>query len=89
MGLSKKSPFSPKVKISEHDIILRNDLWGKNTTVNWNDLEKIELGSYRLTFYKEGSYFTYHLDTIKETSIAIKQAIREAGKHKEVLITGC
>ncbi len=89
IGLSKKSPFAPKVKVTEHDIVLRKDLFGKNTNVFWSDLEKIELGSYRLTFYKEKSYFTYHLDTTKETSIAIKHAIREAGHHKNIRVTGC
>lgn len=88
LGLSKKSPFAPKVIITMDAIILRSRLFGSNTKVDWNDLQKIELGLYRLTFYKDKSYFTYHLDTTKETSIAIKHAIREAGNHKNVLVTG-
>ncbi|MGB0390714.1 MAG: hypothetical protein ACPGRC_02625 [Salibacteraceae bacterium] len=88
LGLSKKSPFAPKVKITDQDIILRKDIIGKNTKVKWDVIEKIELGSYQLTFHKKDSYFTFHLDTTKESSIAIKQAIKKAGNHKNVLITG-
>ncbi|MFT6802245.1 MAG: hypothetical protein ACJA2N_001431 [Salibacteraceae bacterium] len=88
LGLSKKSRYSPKIKITEDQIIIKEKIFSRQKALAWSTLEKIEFGSYSLLFFKPNHSFTFKLDTTKETSIAIKQALRKIGESKNIVITG-
>lgn len=88
VGLSKKSRFSPKFRITNDQIIFKDKIFAGERSVKWNSLSKIELGSYKVTFYKPNKKFTFNLDTTKENSITIKTSLREAANLKGVEISG-
>lgn len=88
IGLSKKSRFSPKLKISDDQIIFKEKIFSGQKIIPWNSVNQIQLGSYKATFITRNKKFTLKFDTHKENSIAIKQALREASITKGVEIVG-
>ena len=86
--LSEKSPFSPKVKIMDDYILLKNGFWSAAKKLNWETIQKIEFGSYKIIFHQTEKDFIFKYEADSEVSIQIKKALRAAGEEKTISVTG-
>lgn len=88
IGLSKKSKFSPKVKLTESQLILKDKIFSGQIVIPWNKIDQIELSSYKIVLHTNNITIPFTLDTTKENSIAIKKALREGGRLKNITVIG-
>jgi hypothetical protein len=87
-ALSEKSPFSPKVKITDTFVLLKNGFWSGSKKLMWEYINQIEFGSYKITFHHTGKDFVFKYDSDSEVSIQIKKAIRAGGEEKNISVIG-
>lgn len=85
---NENSSFAPKVKISNDHIILKNDLWSRSKKIKWTDIKSIQFNSFRLYFTLREEQFTFNYSSDADTSIQIKEALREIAKDKNITILG-
>lgn len=81
----KESKFIPKIEISPEVILLKTSWIRSAKRINWQELERIQLGSYRIAFHyktKETEVFEYSHNAA--TSKAIKSALRDKGAMNNV-----
>lgn len=88
IGLSKKSRFSPKIKIEENALTIKEGLWSGISRFNWDDIKQIKLGSYKIWVTSNGKEKKFNLDSTSQISIEIKKAIREIGLQKNITVIG-
>lgn len=88
LGLSEKSPFSPKVKITPDYILLKNGFWSGSTKLAWSEINRIELQSYKIIFNLSSSDFIFKYDSDSAVSVKIKVELRKACTETNTPITG-
>lgn len=88
IGLSKNSKFSPKVKLTESELVLKKTIFSGQIIIPWDKIKKMELKSFKIFIHTSTRSIPFILDTTKENSIAIKLALREVGETKNIMVTG-
>lgn len=85
IAMFPKFNFSPRVVLTDSEIRIKPEIYNKMSTLNWNSMNKVQLGSYRLSFLlKDGSTQTFVLPRLKTISIRIKDAISETCTAKDI-----
>ncbi len=85
---STKSKFSPKVKIDDQTIELKDGMWKPARILKWSDVSSITFQSYELNFRLQDSVYKFTYDTNPENSREIKQTIRKLAERKNIEVTG-
>lgn len=85
---SEKSNLSPKVKVDDSEILLRNSLWNKNLIIKWIDISSIAFQPYKIVIRSQDSLSSFSYETNAETSREIKQTIRDFAERKNVEVIG-
>ena len=86
--LSEKSPFSPKVKITDDSLLLKSGFWSRSKKLSWRNIQKIDIGSYKVTFHDTTKDFVFKYEADAEVSIQLKKAIRLAAQEKHIPVIG-
>ena len=87
-ALAEKSRFSPKIKITDHFVLLKNGFWSGSKKITWDTIKQIEFGSYTLIFQLQNECYSFKYNADAQVSIEIKKALREAGKEKNIPVIG-
>ncbi len=85
---SERSKYSPKVKLSDDEIVFRLEPFKANIVIQWADIRSISLMSYSLAFELAESRKVIKYRTSGEISIEIKEAIRDFAEQKGVIVDG-
>jgi hypothetical protein len=82
--LSTSSKYAPHFLISNDGLRIKTSVLKKSKYIKWDDIKKVELGSYKIGI-KDKTGLQYHpYTTRKERSIQIKKAIEEIACQKGV-----
>jgi len=73
---SKTSMHAPHFLLTEKGIKIKVGVLKKSQFIEWNDIQKIELGNYKIGFKIKSETQFYPYQTRKETSIVLKKAIK-------------
>jgi hypothetical protein len=82
--LSSTSKYAPHFMISDDFIKVKTGVFKKSILINWNDIKKVELGSYKIGIKDKTGVQYYPYQTRKDTSIQIKRAIEEMATQKGI-----
>jgi hypothetical protein len=82
------TPLTPKMRISDIKIELKNKIFGKTTIVMWTDVQSIEFGQFMITFKLKDRDQVLNYDSNPDASIAIKSLIREIAESKNIQVSG-
>ena len=88
VGASKKSRFSPKVKVTDEFIVLKSSFLGKQITLSWSTITKIEFKPLALTFVSNNRSTDFDYVTDADTSIEIKEHLRAMAESKNIEVIG-
>lgn len=88
LGLSKKSTFAPKIKLSEKAILIKNSFWKAGDEIRWDNITSVEFKPYQINFQLINSIYTFDYETNSETSLEIKQAIRAFAAISSIEVKG-
>ncbi len=80
--------LTPKVKISDTQIEIKNKIFGKATRILWTDIQKITFAPYTITFRLKDKDERVTYSSSAETSIEIKSSIREVAENKNIQVEG-
>jgi len=86
--LSEKSIFSPKVKITNEHVLLKNGFWSRSKKLPWATIQQIVFGSYKIIFQMNEKNHIFQYDSDSEVSIQIKNALREGAEEKNIPVIG-
>ena len=87
-AFSKKSGLALKIKVNEKAIELKNSFWKPSTSVNWAEIRSVELGNYEISFELDNLRKVFHYNSNPETSMEIKETIREFAELRNIRVTG-
>jgi hypothetical protein len=82
--LSTSSKYAPHFLISQNGLRIKTSVLKKSQFINWNDIKKMELGSYKIGIKDKTGLQYYPYTTRKERSIRIKRAIEEMATKKGI-----
>jgi len=86
LELSQASKYAPHFLISKNGLKIKTGVFKKSKFIDWDSVQKIELGSYKIGL-KDRTGLQYHpYKTRKETSIQIKRAIEEIAAQKGIKV---
>lgn len=88
MGLSEKSRLSPKISIDEDSIGLKKSFWSSNKKIRWSDISEIEFKAFELVFNLNDSVEKFDYSSDSDTSISIKDTLREIAEGKNIEVVG-
>lgn len=79
------NPYTPKVKIDDHIITIKPDLFIREKKIEWSLIREIVYHSFELQFnLKDQRVLNVDLPTDATHSVAIKQAIRGTAERKKI-----
>ena len=81
---SPTSKYAAHFMISENGLKMKRGVFKKSEFIHWQDVQKIELGNYKLGIKDKTGLQYYPYQTRKETSIAIKRAIEAIAAQKGI-----
>jgi hypothetical protein len=87
-GLSEKSRLSPKISIDEDKVVLKKSFWSNSSNIKWSDISEIEFKSFELVFNLNGGMERFDYIADSDTSIAVKQYLRDVAKSKNIEVIG-
>lgn len=85
---SPKSKFAPKVAIDMNSIFLKNRLLGAAKTLLWADVKSITFKQFEIVFVLQKNEHSFSYDASTESSIMIKEALREYSEKKGIEVYG-
>jgi len=85
---SRKSRLFPSVKIDNNSIWAKTGFWSRPVVVKWEDIREIDLDSYKVHFKLKKSSQSFRYNCIPETSIVLKNAIREEADSRGIKVSG-
>ncbi|MFY0605571.1 MAG: hypothetical protein JXR10_02580 [Cyclobacteriaceae bacterium] len=88
MVIFSPTPISPRVQISDSEIVTRTKLFGPTTKILWSDIESIRYASYEIEFHLKNGKETVFYTCNPEISLDIKRSIREFAEDKNIDISG-
>ncbi|MEQ8238388.1 MAG: hypothetical protein RIA69_04205 [Cyclobacteriaceae bacterium] len=88
LGFAENSKFSPKVKVDESEIELKNSLWKPSQKLHWADLSTIHFQSYQILFELKDQTMSFSYHANPDVSKEIKQTIREFAEQKGIQVVG-
>lgn len=89
-GLLVFAPTSltPKMRINNNQVGLKNKIFGKTTDVMWKDVQSIEFGQFMITFKLKDREEVLTYNSNPDASIEIKSSIRELAESKNIQVSG-
>ena len=82
------NPLTPKMRISDIQVELKNKIFGKTTMVTWTDVQSIEFGQFMIIFKLKDRVEVLNYSSNADASIEIKSLIREIAESKNILVSG-
>jgi len=82
------TPLTPKMRISDIQVELKNKIFGKRTKVMWADVQSIEFGQFMIIFKLKDRDKELNYRSNKDASIEIKSLIREIAENKNIQVSG-
>ena len=87
-AFSQGSKFAPKIAFDESTIELKNSIWKSTTTLKWSEVSSITFESFDIIFQLQDHSASFSYKANPETSISIKQSIRDVAAQKNIFVTG-
>jgi hypothetical protein len=83
------SSLTPRVRVSESEILFKEDIHKPSRTIEWKDVTEVAFSSFELRFQLSGDRIeAITLPTNAETSIQIKKAIRQFADGRQIRVVG-
>ena len=82
------TPLTPKMRITDIQVELKNKIFGKRTKVMWTDVQSIEFGQFMIIFKLKDRDEVFNYSSNTDASIEIKSSIRELADSKNIPVTG-
>ncbi len=84
----KTSKYAVKVTINDQEIRFKTHFFGKPQQLNWQDINSIGFGPYRITFRMTTGETEVNYATLAKISVEIKESIRQMAALKGIEVTG-
>ena len=82
-----KFQYVPKLSLDQQKVFVKPDIWRKSYSIKWNDISRIMFGSYCVSFVmKNGVEKQLEIPYLKEISLEIKSALKEASEYQNIQI---
>jgi hypothetical protein len=81
------TPLTPKMRINDIQIELKNKIFGKTAVVMWLDVQSIEFGPF-IIFKLKDKDEVLNYSANADASIEIKSTIREIAESKNIQVSG-
>ena len=88
LSFSRKSKFSPKVKVDSAVIELKKSFWKRSELIKWEDVNFIQLSSYQVGFYLTYGTKIFSYKTNPKSSVQLKRTLREFAEAMQIQVIG-
>ncbi|MEQ8240942.1 MAG: hypothetical protein RIA69_17125 [Cyclobacteriaceae bacterium] len=82
------TPLTPKMRINDVQVELKNKIFSKTTMVIWTDVQSITFGQFMIIFKLKDRDEVFNYSSNADASIEIKSSIREIAKSKHIQVSG-
>ncbi len=84
LNYSIKSKKAGRVELSDELFFIKQDFFKKPITIEWKDVQAIDLGDYTLGFKKNNEMYYLKYNTKKDSKEEIKNALRKYAERKDI-----
>ncbi len=82
------TPVTPRVHISETDLLIKTKLFGRTYRFNWINIRSIKYNSYEIILELKDGVKAISYKCNPEVSLDIKQSLREMANTKDIEVVG-
>ena len=82
------TPLTPKMRISDIQVELKNKIFAKTIIVIWTDVQSIEYDQFMIIFKLKDRVEVLNYSSNADASIEIKSLIREIAESKNIPVSG-
>ncbi len=86
LGFSVNSKYAAKAKISDQFIELKTSFWKSLIKLNWQDVNSILLGNYKVEFKLANGTKSITYNTSAKRSKLLKQLLRESAEQRKIQV---
>ncbi|MEQ8415112.1 MAG: hypothetical protein RIB71_11620 [Imperialibacter sp.] len=81
--------YVPRAELDDRLLKLKGSLWGTLTVLSWDEIASITYKTFEINFQlRQGKEFEFEYRSNSETSIELKNLIREFAERKNIQVLG-